>query len=118
MPPRLYPIRALPSLSMRIVGIDLGERRIGFAISDATATLARALRTIERKMSDDSAAQAVLDLVAQLNDEDEVGCLVIGLPGRLDGTPNAQTARVRQMVAILSSRSAIPIVLQDQRLSS
>src|SRR3954470_21373513 len=70
---------------MRVVGIDLGERRIGIAVSDATATLARPLRTIQRQGSDESAASDLLEVVRGLNDEDEVGCVVIGLPTSLDG---------------------------------
>jgi putative holliday junction resolvase len=103
---------------MRVIGIDLGERRIGLAVSDQTATLARPLRTMERDRSDEAAAGAVIAAVEALHAEEEVGCLVFGLPTRLDGTPSDQTARVRKMVALISSRTAIPIAWQDERLSS
>lgn len=107
---------------MRIVGIDLGQRRIGLAISDGSATLARPLRTLERGSSDERAVdllQAALEQIdAELKGDDEVGCLVVGLPTRLDGTPGDQTARVKQVVALLSARLAVPIVWQDERLSS
>jgi putative Holliday junction resolvase len=103
---------------VRVIGIDLGDRRIGLAVSDATATLARPLRTIARDRSDEAAAGALLAAIDALNAEDEVGCVVVGLPTRLDGTPSAQTARVRKMVDLLSSRLRIPIALQDERLSS
>jgi putative Holliday junction resolvase len=104
------------------MGIDLGQRRIGLAISDATATLARPLKTIERGGSDEQAADALFTAVeatnAELGGEDAVGRLVVGLPTRLDGSPSNQTARVRKMVALLATRIAVPIVLQDERLSS
>jgi putative Holliday junction resolvase len=104
------------------MGIDLGQRRIGLAISDATATLARPLKTIERNASDEQAADALSSAIeatnAELGGEDAIGCLVVGLPTRLDGSPSEQTARVRKMVALLSIRIAVPIVLQDERLSS
>src|SRR5438093_1387357 len=103
---------------MRLVGIDLGERRIGLAVSDASATLATPLRAIQRDRSDEGAADALVEAIQTLNAEDEVGCLVFGLPARLDGSPNDQTARVKKMVALVSSRTAIPVVLQDERLSS
>jgi putative Holliday junction resolvase len=103
---------------MRLVGIDLGERRIGLAVSDASATLARPLRTIERDRSDELAAKGLLDTIATLNAEDEVGGVVVGLPTHLDGTDSDQTARVRKMVDLLASRLSIPIALQDERLSS
>jgi putative Holliday junction resolvase len=107
---------------VRVLGIDLGDRRIGLAISDATATLARPLKTIQRGPSDEQAVEAIREAVeatnADLGDDEGVGRLVVGLPTRLDGSANDQTARVRQMVALLAARVAIPIVLQDERLSS
>ena len=103
---------------MRYVGVDLGERRIGLAVSDASATLARPLRTIERDRSDERAARGLLEAIAALNAEDEVSGVVVGLPAHLDGTASEQTARVRKMVDLLASRLTIPIALQDERLSS
>jgi putative Holliday junction resolvase len=104
------------------MGIDLGQRRIGLAISDATATLARPLKTIERGGSDEQAADALFTAIeatnAELGGEDAIGRLVVGLPTRLDGSASEQTARVRKMVALLATRIAVPIVLQDERLSS
>jgi putative Holliday junction resolvase len=103
---------------MRFVGVDLGERRIGLAVSDASATLARPLRTIERDGSDERAARGLVEAIDALNAEDEIGLVVVGLPTRLDGTASDQTARVHKMVALLGARLTIPIALQDERLSS
>ena len=103
---------------MRVIGIDLGERRIGVAVSDASGTLARPLKTIERGTSDAEAVERLHAMIAELADEDEVGSVVVGLPTRLDGSPNPQTVRVSTMVALLSARLAIPVVTQDERLSS
>jgi putative Holliday junction resolvase len=104
------------------MGIDLGNRRIGLAISDSTATLARPLKTIERGPSDEQAVEAIAEAVDAANtdfsSEDAVGRLAVGLPAHLDGSANDQTPRVRKMVALLSARMPIPIVLQDERLSS
>ena len=86
------------------MGIDLGQRRIGLAISDATATLARPLKTLERNASDEQAADSLYNAIeatnAELGGEDVIGCLVVGLPTRLDGSASDQTARVRKMVAL------------------
>jgi putative pre-16S rRNA nuclease len=104
------------------MAVDLGQRRIGLAISDATATLARPLKTIERDLSDEQAAEALRAVIeaadAEVGDQDAIGCLVVGLPMRLDGSPNEQTPRVQKMVGLLAARLTIPIVLQDERLSS
>jgi putative Holliday junction resolvase len=103
---------------MRIVGIDLGERRIGIAVSDASATLARPLKTIERGSSDAAAVERLRLTIAALAEEEEVGSIVVGLPRHLDGSPNLQTPRVEKIVAMLTSSLAIPVVTQDERLSS
>jgi putative holliday junction resolvase len=104
--------------AVRVIGIDLGERRIGLAVSDPSATLARPLCTLERDRSDEVAVSALAAAIDALNAEDEVACVVVGLPTRLDGSTSDQTTRVQQMVALLLSRTAIPVVLQDERLSS
>jgi putative Holliday junction resolvase len=103
---------------VRVVGIDLGERRIGVAVSDPSGTLARPLKTIDRSTSDAAAIEQLRALIAELTAEDEVGSVVVGLPKRLDGSPSPQTLRVGAMVALLSERLAVPIVTQDERLSS
>lgn len=103
---------------MRIIGIDLGERRIGVAISDATATLARPVKAIERGSSDADAVALLRATITELAGEDEVGGIVIGLPTRLDGSDNLHTPRVRKMVELLAAQVAIPVITQDERLSS
>ncbi len=103
---------------VRVIGIDLGERRIGIAISDTTATLARPLKTIERGTSDTEAVELLRATVTELAAEEDVGCIVVGLPRRLDGSDNNQTPRVKKVVELLSAQLAIPVVTQDERLSS
>lgn len=104
---------------MRVLGIDLGRRRIGLAVSDASATLARPLRTIERGPSDRLAVRELASAAAALAaDEDGLALVVIGRPSRLDGLPTDETAHVEQMAEALRRRVAVPVVLQDERLSS
>jgi putative Holliday junction resolvase len=103
---------------VRVVGIDLGERRIGVAVSDASATLARPLKTIERGASDAEAIERLHTLIEALAAEDDVASVVVGLPSRLDGTPNRQTERVGTMVTLLSARLSVPVFTHDERLSS
>jgi putative holliday junction resolvase len=103
---------------VRVIGIDLGERRIGIAVSDASATLARPLKTIARNPSDAKAVELLRVTIAELSREERIGCIVVGLPTRLDGSDNLQTPRVKKLVTLLSAQLAIPIVMQDERLSS
>ena len=104
---------------MRVLGIDLGRRRIGLAVSDATRTLARPLRTIERGASDRAAANDLARVVDELSSEtDGLSLVVVGLPKRLDGTASDETPHVESMVVALQRRIRIPVVTQDERLSS
>jgi len=104
---------------MRIVGLDLGERRIGIAISDATRTLARPLAVVARPQSDTHALRVIADEIARLAaEEDGVQAIVVGLPTRLDGTPNEMTTRVQAFANQLEAASGLPVILQDERLSS
>ena len=103
---------------MRIVGLDLGERRIGVAVSDASGTLARPLKAIQRGSSDPEAVDRIHAIVAELAAEDGVDSVVVGLPTRLDGSSSPQTLRAAAMVALLSARLTVPVVTQDERLSS
>jgi putative Holliday junction resolvase len=104
---------------MRIVGLDVGERRIGVAVSDATGTLARPVGVLRASSLDARALQQAAAEVARLAaEEDGVGRIVVGLPRRLDGSPNDMTPRVERFAQELGARTQLPVVLQDERLSS
>jgi putative Holliday junction resolvase len=105
--------------TVRALGVDYGLKRIGLAISDASGTLARPLDTIDRaRLAHDRAAvAALLDRLARLEDE-PITVIVVGWPRRLDGSPNDQTPRVEAFAAELRRQTLVPVVLQDERLSS
>lgn len=106
---------------MRVLGIDYGARRVGLAVSDATGLLARPLKTLDRSglASDVALVDAVLVTVAEVSSDDEpLAAIVVGLPRRLDGSPNDQTPKVEAFVTRLAARTLLPVVLQDERLSS
>ncbi|MDR1989459.1 MAG: Holliday junction resolvase RuvX [Acidobacteriaceae bacterium] len=102
---------------MRVLALDIGRRRIGLAISDATATLARPLTTLT--VAPGNAVKMVADEIARLSrEEDGLAEVVVGLPRALDGSPHEETAHVEQFVAALKQRMTLPIVLRDERLTS
>jgi putative Holliday junction resolvase len=104
---------------VRIVGLDVGERRIGVAISDATRTLARPLGVLRPSALDDDAPRVAAAEVARLAGEDDgVACIVVGLPAHLDGSASPMTPRVRQFAAELGRLTELPVTLQDERLTS
>jgi putative holliday junction resolvase len=104
---------------MRIVGLDVGEKRIGVAISDATATLARPHGVLQAAGLNPQALAQTVDEVRRLAAEDDgVSLIVVGLPRRLDGSPNNLTPRVQAFAAQLGDLTQMPVVLQDERLTS
>jgi putative pre-16S rRNA nuclease len=103
---------------VRVLGVDVGERRVGLAISDASRTLARPLTTV--KVTDaadavDRVAQAIATLAA---DEDGLDAIVVGLPKRLDGSPTTATPRVQAFIDALRTRTTVRIVTEGEQLSS
>jgi putative Holliday junction resolvase len=101
-----------------VLGIDVGARRIGLAISDASRTLARPLTTLTVS-SKAEALRLVAGEIARLHAEDDsLAGVVVGLPAKLDGTPTDATSRVAAFVAALKTETALPVVTEDERLSS
>ena len=104
---------------MRFLGIDYGRRRIGLALSDASGTLARPWKTIARQGNPSQVATLITTLVTDLRSEDDgLDGVVVGLPRALSGEPTEATAHVTSLVTAMRTKIAIPIVLQDERLSS
>ena len=103
----------------RVAALDIGERRIGVAISDATCTLARPVGVLQTSGLDGDALDRAASEVARLAaEEDGLATLVVGLPRHLDGSPSKMTPRVEDFAARLRSRTDLPVVLQDERLTS
>src|SRR5439155_1741306 len=103
---------------MRVLGVDVGERRIGVAISDRSRTLARPLTTLTVERTGDG-VDRVADMIARLREEDDgLDMVVVGLPVRLDGSKNAATARAVAFVDGLRARVPVVILTEDERLTS
>jgi putative Holliday junction resolvase len=106
---------------VRAIGIDFGGRRIGVAVSDDSRVLARPLETLQRAPGGDEAQAVglVLDVLARFErDGDPADTIVVGLPRRLDGSPNDQTPIVERFVTRLRAATPLAVVMQDERLSS
>ena len=104
---------------MRVLGIDYGARRIGLALSDATATLASPWRLMERPASETETLTLVVREIEELiKSDDGLEAVVLGWPRRLDGSATHQTAQVQALARALEAQVAVPIILQDERLTS
>ena len=98
---------------MRMLGLDIGDRRIGVAVSDPEGIMAGSLTTILRRELDRDLA-AIVDLVR----EEEVGLIVAGLPLSLDGSTGPQAQKVLGFVEKLTEVSTVPVDTWDERLST
>jgi putative Holliday junction resolvase len=99
--------------NLRLLGLDLGEKTIGLALSDTMLTIATPMETLKRgKFSVDAAR--LDEIIARQN----VGGLVVGLPLNMDGSdgPSAQSARA--FARNFAARSPLPILMWDERLST
>ncbi len=91
----------------------------GSRCRDATALLASPWKTIANDANVGAAAQRIaLEVNALVAEPDGLDAIVIGLPRRLSGEPNDQTPRVQKFAELLADQVAIPIALQDERLTS
>ena len=98
---------------MRILALDVGNKRIGVAVSDLLGILASPLTTIERT-SDNKA----IDSILEISDEQEAGEIVVGLPISLRGGYSEQTRSVAAFARKLEARSPVPVNTADERYST
>ncbi len=98
----------------RLMALDVGEARIGVAVSDATGFLASPYTTLHVTRNEEQTWQSIQRLI----DETEAVGLVVGLPISLDGQIHAQGERVQAFAERLRERISIPLTLWDERLST
>src|SRR6266487_2376019 len=105
-------------MSGRVLGVDVGDRRVGLAISDASRTLARPLTTVKVTDVDDAVDRVARTIAELAADEDGLEAIVVGLPARLDGSPTTATPRVQAFIDALRARTAVRVVTEGERLTS
>jgi len=102
----------------RVLGVDVGARRVGLAISDASGTLARPLYTIAVSSEADAVDRVAERVDALARDEDGLAAIVVGMPSSLEGKKTPESLRVAAFVAALAQRTPLAIAVQDERLTS
>ena len=98
---------------MRSLGLDIGDKRIGVALSDPEGILASPFTIIERS-SDDADVAAIVGIVEQ----QQVGRILVGLPRSMDGSLGRQAEKVKEFVTELSRHAEVPVEFRDERLST
>jgi putative holliday junction resolvase len=96
-----------------LIGLDLGEKTIGLAVSDTYRQVASPLRTLKRTKFGENAAQ--LMAIVQ---ERAIGGVVLGLPRNMDGSEGPRAQSTRAFARNLAGLTALPITFWDERLST
>ncbi len=123
-PPAAKAARSGPTLALedfhaalgpgaRLIGIDVGTKTLGLALSDVLRTVASPLETIRRRKFSLDAAR-LLELAA----EHRIGGLVIGLPANLDGSEGPRAQSTRAFARNLANLTPLPLLFWDERLST
>jgi len=94
-----------------ILGLDVGEKRIGAAVASVIARLPQPLNVV-------SADSSALERIAQLAGQNEVALIVIGIPRNLEGDETPQSRKIRDFAARLKKQVDVPIEFADESLSS
>ncbi len=97
----------------RVLGLDVGAKTIGLALSDTLLMVATPLRTIRRTRFKADAAEVLREV-----DAHDVGALAIGLPISLEGRESPRSQSVRQFARNLLEIRELPVVFWDERLST
>jgi len=112
----LVAIEDLPPLlapEARLLGLDVGTKTIGLALSDVTRSIATPYHTVRRtKFTQDAKA------IAATIEEHDVGALVIGLPINLDGSEGPRAQSTRAFARNLAALVEVPLTFWDERLST
>lgn len=98
---------------MRILGLDVGSKRIGVAISDELGFTAQGIETLSCKSPEDDAAA-----IAELAEKHSVEAIVVGIPYNMDGSEGPQAEKVRATIERIKQRAKIPMHEWDERLST
>jgi len=98
---------------LRVMGLDVGNKTIGVALSDLLGWTAQGLEVIRRR-----GIEYDLDRLAEIIDVHEVAKVVVGLPKNMNGTLGPQSEAVQEFVAAFQGRFPMPVAMWDERLTT
>lgn len=104
----------LPPTKMRLLAIDLGDKRIGLAVSDPTGTIASPAGHLTRRLGKRLPVGQILDRAKALEAEG----FVVGLPLDQEGDETDRSGEARQLATLLGERSGLPVSLVDERFTT
>jgi putative Holliday junction resolvase len=98
---------------MRIMGLDVGTRTIGIAISDELGFTAQGFKTLKRRSKEDDLREIAI-IIGQF----EINKIVVGLPKNMNGTLGKQADNVLRWIEVLKDQTHLPVLTWDERLST
>jgi len=115
---RMTPVNPASTTPPRYLGLDVGNRRIGVAVSDELGLTAQPVLTLERRRGPAGISRDDLRSLARLARRFGVVGIVVGNPVHLSGEASPQTAKTQAFAAALGELSGLPIHLWDERLTT
>ena len=97
----------------RLIGVDMGSKRVGLSISDENRKIATPLKTITYVN-----IQILVDELEKIINENNVHAIIFGNPKNMDGTEGSSSQSIKDKVKLISEKIQIPIFLWDERLST
>ena len=97
----------------RLIGVDMGSKRVGLSISDENRKIATPLKTINYEN-----IQILSDELKEIANENNVHAIIFGNPKNMDGSEGSSSQSVKDKIKLISEKIQIPIFLWDERLST
>ncbi len=97
----------------RLIGVDMGSKRVGLSISDENRKIATPLKTVEYKN-----IQLLIVEIEKIINENNISGIVFGNPKNMDGAEGSSSQSVKDKIKLISEKIDIPLVLWDERLST
>jgi putative holliday junction resolvase len=112
--PNVRELTASMAKGQRLLGLDIGDKTVGVAISDPLFMLASPLKTVPRAKK----LGPVIDEIARLAENEDIGGLLAGLPVSMDGTEGPRAQATRDITMEIATRLGLPAAFWDERLST
>jgi len=97
----------------RLIGVDMGSKRVGLSISDENRKIATPLKTVKYE-----SIQLLITEIDNIINENNIVGIIFGNPKNMDGTEGSSTQSVKDKIKLISKKIKIPLVLWDERLST
>ena len=97
----------------RLIGVDMGTKRVGISISDENRKIATPFKTINYEN-----IQILIKEIDRMINENNISGIIFGNPKNMDGTEGSSSQSVKDKIKLISEKIEIPLVLRDERLST